>query len=135
MINGHSETQKSEKWGNCCTPKNYIFTCLLNIVSDYNSSMLWSQLLALFAIAQLSLASPRPLAERYTTLRKRHSWDAPPRGWEFHSAPDAGEVIELRIGLRQGRVDELILSLYEVSEPGHQRCVPVCMKRVGIDHL
>ncbi|KAF8912397.1 peptidase S8/S53 domain-containing protein [Mucidula mucida] len=80
--------------------------------------MLWSQLLALCAVA---LASASPLAERYTTLRKRHSWDAPPRGWEFHSIPNAGEVIELRIGLRQGRVDELISSLYEVSEPGHQR--------------
>ncbi|KAF9025365.1 subtilisin-like protein [Hymenopellis radicata] len=31
------------------------------------------------------------------------------RGWEFHSVPAAGEVIELRIGLRQGR------------EPGHHR--------------
>ncbi|KAF9009289.1 hypothetical protein BDZ89DRAFT_1168001 [Hymenopellis radicata] len=81
--------------------------------------MLWSQLLALCAAARFSFGSP--LAERYTTLRKRHSWDAPPRGWEFHSVPDAGEVIELRIGLRQGRVDELISSLYEVSEPGHHR--------------
>ncbi|KAF9014524.1 subtilisin-like protein [Hymenopellis radicata] len=81
--------------------------------------MLWSQLLALCAVAQLSLASP--LAKRYTPLRRRHSWNAPPRGWEFHSVPAAGEVIELRIGLRQGRVDELISSLYEVSEPGHHR--------------
>lgn len=49
----------------------------------------------------------------------KHNWNTIPKGWEFHSLPSADHPIDLRIGLRQHRIDDLIATLYEVSDPFH----------------
>jgi len=71
----------------------------------------------------------------------KHSWPAVPQGWEVHSAPPPDHLINLRIGLKasyklaitivragiefyfqqEGKIDELINHLYEVSDPNHHR--------------
>ncbi|KAK0457859.1 peptidase S8/S53 domain-containing protein [Desarmillaria tabescens] len=83
--------------------------------------MFWSSAVVL-GLTQLCLSTPL-VSKRWDTndLLEKHSWAEVPRGWEWVSKPDPGSVIELRIGLKKDRVDELISSLYEVSTPNHNR--------------
>ncbi len=83
--------------------------------------MFWSTVVIL-GLTQLCLSTPFS-SKRWDTddLLEKHSWVEVPRGWEWVSKPDPESIIELRIGLKQDRVDELISSLFEVSTPNHQR--------------
>ncbi|KAK0203079.1 peptidase S8/S53 domain-containing protein [Desarmillaria ectypa] len=83
--------------------------------------MFWSSAVVL-GLTQLCLSTPLA-SKRWDTddLLEKHSWAEVPRGWEWVSKPDPDSIIELRIGLKQDRVDELISSLYEVSTPNHNR--------------
>ncbi|KAK0444858.1 peptidase S8/S53 domain-containing protein [Armillaria borealis] len=83
--------------------------------------MFWSTIVIL-GLTQLCLSTPLS-SKRWDTddLLEKHSWVEVPRGWEWVSKPDPESIIELRIGLKQDRVDELISFLYEVSTPNHQR--------------
>lgn len=49
----------------------------------------------------------------------KHAWQEVPDGWEVHGAPAPDHPITLKIGLKQSRIDELIKTLYEVSDPLH----------------
>lgn len=51
----------------------------------------------------------------------KHSWGDIPRGWTYHSTPPPDDTFELRIGLKQARIDELIDRLLEISDPNHSR--------------
>ncbi|KAG7444455.1 subtilisin-like protein [Guyanagaster necrorhizus] len=83
--------------------------------------MFWSSALVL-GLTHLCLSTPLT-SKRLDTddLLEKHSWAEVPRGWEWVNKPDPESIIQLRIGLKQDRVDELISSLYEVSTPNHNR--------------
>ncbi|KAF7422431.1 hypothetical protein PC9H_010587 [Pleurotus ostreatus] len=79
--------------------------------------MLWS--LIFLGLVQSSLAAP-PI-KRWDAMAEKHSWTEVPQGWEYHSPAPQGMSFQLRIGLKQDRVDDLIRDLYEVSDPAHHR--------------
>lgn len=49
----------------------------------------------------------------------RHAWVKVPSGWEEHGVPSSDHPITMKIGLKQHRMDELIDTLYQVSDPLH----------------
>ncbi|KIJ54290.1 hypothetical protein M422DRAFT_775435 [Sphaerobolus stellatus SS14] len=63
-------------------------------------------------------ASPLHASESF---QLKHSWEKIPNGWEVHSIPPPDHLINLRIGLKESKIDELIGHLYEVSDPNHPR--------------
>lgn len=83
--------------------------------------MLWLSALVL-VLAQLSAAKPLN-SKRWNDLAVKHAWVEVPQGWEFHSTAPADYLLDMRIGLKQDRIDELISALYEVSDPTHERYV------------
>lgn len=80
-------------------------------------------LLSAFVVALAGLSSAKPLSsKRWNDVSLKHRWVEIPRGWEFHSTPPEDHLLEMRIGLKQDRLEELISSLYEVSDPAHEKC-------------
>lgn len=71
----------------------------------------------------LAQASATPLAKRFEDFSVRHSWNEVPKGWEFHSTPAPDHRFELRIGVNKANPDDLVRTLYEVSDPKHNRHV------------
>lgn len=51
----------------------------------------------------------------------KHAWSQVPGEWEPHSVPAADHPITLKIGLKQSKMDALISTLYEVSDPFHPK--------------
>lgn len=49
----------------------------------------------------------------------KHAWSEVPRGWTYQSTPPSDHVFQLRIGLKQERITDLIDRLAEVSDPDH----------------
>lgn len=80
---------------------------------------LCSSVLLLSAL-QLCLSKP---VKRWDDLQVKHAWVNVPRGWELVGPAPADHKLNMRIGLKQDRLDELISSLFEVSDPTHVRCV------------
>lgn len=80
--------------------------------------MIWSTLLFV-TFAQLCISTP--LSKRWNDLSLKHSWSEVPHGWEHYGPAPPKYTMDLRIGLKQGKLDELISSLYEVSDPTHER--------------
>ncbi|KAJ6568249.1 peptidase S8/S53 domain-containing protein [Mycena vulgaris] len=81
--------------------------------------MLW---LSAFVLGLVQLSVSKPLAsKRWNDVAVKHGWVEAPRGWEFHSTPPADHLLDMRIALKQNKLDELISSLYEVSDPAHER--------------
>lgn len=80
--------------------------------------MYWSKLLVL-ALAQFVLASPH--ARRWDDLAVKHSWTEVPEGWVYHSTPSPSRLLDLRIGMKSHKMDDLITQLYEVSDPKHPK--------------
>ncbi|KAJ7860439.1 peptidase S8/S53 domain-containing protein [Mycena olivaceomarginata] len=79
-------------------------------------------LLSAFVVALAGLSSAKPLSsKRWNDVSLKHRWVEIPRGWEFHSTPPEDHLLEMRIGLKQDRLEELISSLYEVSDPAHEK--------------
>lgn len=74
--------------------------------------------LVLFAVVQLALGSP---VTGFGDFETKHSWNEPPPGWKIHSPAPSDHTINLRIGLKQSRIDDLISHLYEISDPSHER--------------
>ncbi|KAG8716005.1 hypothetical protein FRC09_016123 [Ceratobasidium sp. 395] len=72
--------------------------------------------LSLLALSLLTSASP--LTSDFTT---RHVLHNVPTGWVAVDPAPADHLIEMRIGLKQGRMDELISALEQVSDPSHAR--------------
>lgn len=81
-------------------------------------TMLWTPLIALSLV---HLCASNPLNRRWGDLADKHSWVDIPRGWEYHSAAPADHLFNLRIGLKQDRIDDLIASLLETSDPTHEK--------------
>ncbi|KAJ6616964.1 peptidase S8/S53 domain-containing protein [Mycena sp. CBHHK59/15] len=81
--------------------------------------MLW---LSAFVLGVVQLSVAKPLAsKRWDDVSLKHSWIEVPRGWEFHSTPAEDASLDMRIGLKQNKLEELITSLYEVSDPAHEK--------------
>lgn len=85
------------------------------------ATMFWSSA-ALLALVQLCVANPL-LLKRWDDFGVKHAWAEIPRGWELHGPAPADYTFDMRIGLKQDKFDELVTSLYEVSDPAHERCV------------
>ena len=68
-------------------------------------------------LVSIVLGAPAHLSEPAV----KHAWTQVPDGWEVHSTPDSEHPITLKIGLKQSRIHDLIDTLYEVSDPLHQR--------------
>ncbi|EIW59803.1 subtilisin-like protein, partial [Trametes versicolor FP-101664 SS1] len=81
--------------------------------------MFWSSA-ALLALVQLCVANPL-LPKRWDDFGVKHAWAEIPRGWELHGPAPADYTFDMRIGLKQDKFDELVTSLYEVSDPAHER--------------
>ncbi|KAI0766668.1 subtilisin-like protein [Trametes elegans] len=81
--------------------------------------MFWSSALFL-GLVQLAFGTPL-LSKRWDESRVKHSWREIPRGWELHGAAPADYVFDMRIGLKQDKIDKLISALYEVSDPNHDK--------------
>src|ERR1700732_5616174 len=82
--------------------------------------MIWWSILTLTLVR---LCVSKPLSKRWDNLSVKHSWTEIPHGWEMHGHAPANHSMDMRIGLKQDKLDELISSLYEVSEPAHERYV------------
>ncbi|KAF9448952.1 subtilisin-like protein [Macrolepiota fuliginosa MF-IS2] len=80
--------------------------------------MLWRPVFV-FLLAQL--VSATPLARRWNDFAEKHAWVEIPDGWEVHSEAPSDYTFDLRIGLKQSKMDELIENLMEISDPAHAR--------------
>lgn len=80
--------------------------------------MLWR---SAFILLLTHLATSTPLSRRWTDFAEKHSWVEIPQGWELHSEAPSDYSFDLRIGLKQSKMDELIANLMEISDPTHTR--------------
>ncbi|QRV80026.1 tripeptidyl-peptidase I [Ceratobasidium sp. AG-Ba] len=69
-------------------------------------------LLPLLAFVALTSAS---------SLTTRHVLRRVPSGWTHIASAPGDHLIDMRIGLKQGRMNELLATLTEISDPGHER--------------
>jgi tripeptidyl-peptidase-1 len=81
--------------------------------------MIWFTLFTgTLVFSQLSVATP---FKRWHDFAEKHAWAEIPKGWELYGPAPADHMLNMRIGLKQDKLDELISSLYEVSDPAHER--------------
>lgn len=73
------------------------------------------------ALSLAILAGSSPLNARFDDFSVKHAWVEVPAGWVSTGPAPADHLLDMRIGLKQARLDELISSLYEVSNPTHHR--------------
>ena len=90
---------------------------------------MWSSLLVL-GLVQLG-TSKTPL-KRWDNLALKHAWPEIPLGWEHTAPAPSNYVLELRIGLKQNKVDDLIDNLMEISDPTNPRYI-ACLLFAFID--
>ena len=84
--------------------------------------MFWASQALIFGLAHLAASKPLPSqSKRWDDFGMKHAWDEVPRGWELHGPAPADYTFDMRIGLQQDKFGELVTSLYEVSDPAHQR--------------
>lgn len=79
---------------------------------------LWTSFLAI-AVAQL--VSAKPLSKRWDDVAEKHAWAEIPRGWQHKAPAPADYIFEMRIGLKQDGINDLIGNLMETSDPAHAR--------------
>lgn len=84
--------------------------------------MLWRSTFVLL-LAQLITAGP--LSRRWDDLAEKHSWVETPNGWELHSEAPSTYIFDLRIGLKESKMEQLIETLMETSDPTHARWLPL----------
>jgi tripeptidyl-peptidase-1 len=75
----------------------------------------------LLGLAQFALATP--LLRRWDDITEKHAWVEIPRGWEYEAPAPKDYKFNLRIGLKQDKIDALIANLMETSDPSHARYV------------
>ncbi|GLB43381.1 putative pro-kumamolisin, activation domain [Lyophyllum shimeji] len=80
--------------------------------------MRWSSAVVL---SLLHLCLSKPLSRRWDDIAEKHSWAEIPRGWEYYSDAPADHMFEMRVALKQNRIDDLIANLMETSDPGHRK--------------
>ncbi|KAI8938687.1 hypothetical protein NX059_004554 [Plenodomus lindquistii] len=73
---------------------------------------------ALFVAIAIREALATPIARSPYVVKETHHV---PKGWQKLERSHGGKTIELQIGLKQGRFDELDRHLSEVSDPDHVR--------------
>lgn len=83
-------------------------------------TMIWPALL-LMVLVQECAAKPLSSLGRWNDLAEKHAWAEIPRGWEYESPAPADFPLKMRIGLKQDKIDDLIASLMETSDPNHAR--------------
>ena len=81
--------------------------------------MLWS-LLLVFGLAQLGISDT---LQRWDNFALKHAWQEIPDGWEHIAHAPSNHVLDLRIGLKQDRIDELIDNLMEISDHTNPRYI------------
>lgn len=74
-----------------------------------------------FVLLLAHLVTATPLARRWNDFTEKHSWVQIPKGWELYSEAPSDYTFDLRIGLKQNGMEELIENLMEISDPGHAR--------------
>ncbi|KAG5654208.1 hypothetical protein H0H81_006241 [Sphagnurus paluster] len=79
--------------------------------------MLWSFAIIVGLAAQLVTATP--LTRRWNDVAEKHSWAEVPRGWEYHSTAPPDHMFEMRVALKQNKIEDLIANLMETSDPNH----------------
>jgi tripeptidyl-peptidase I len=77
----------------------------------------------LLVLGLVQLGTSKIHLKRWDNLAVKHSWPEIPRGWEYKAPAPADYVFELRIGLKQDRIDDLIDNLMEISDPSHARYI------------
>jgi len=80
--------------------------------------------LKFFLLLGLTPLSSAKLLRRWDDFAEKHSWPEVPQGWEYRAAAPQDHTFELRIGLKQHRIEELIENLLEISDPSHERFAP-----------
>ena len=81
--------------------------------------MIW---LSAWALAVIPLAAAKPLVSKiWNDFEVKHAWADVPKGWECHGDAPPDHVLDMRIALKQGKLEELISTLYEVSDPTHEK--------------
>ena len=82
----------------------------------------WSfQVLLVFGLAQL--AASKTLLKGWDNFTVKHAWSEKPHGWEHIAPAPSNYTLELRIGLKQNRIDDLIDNLMEISDPANIRYI------------
>lgn len=77
---------------------------------------------SLLFLGLLQLVVSKPLlSKRWDEFDVKHSWVEVPRGWELHGPAPEDYKFNMRIALKQDRFDDLVTSLYEVSNPYHPK--------------
>ena len=92
--------------------------------------MLWSSLLVLGLV---QLGRSKTLLNRWDNLALKHAWPEVPHGWERTAPAPSDYLLELRIGLRQDRIDDLIDNLMEISDPTSSRYIACLLLAFIID--
>lgn len=81
-------------------------------------------LTVLFAFATVPFANlATHLASRWDNMRVKHTWHVAPANWETLGHPPPDTTIDLHIALKPHRETAMTDALYEVSDPGHPKCV------------
>ncbi|GLB42698.1 putative pro-kumamolisin, activation domain [Lyophyllum shimeji] len=81
------------------------------------SPMIWSSAVLLSCL--VPLFASKPLSRRWNEVVEKHSWAEIPRGWEYHSPAPAEYTFDIRLGLKQDKMDDLVANLMETSDPSH----------------
>ncbi|GLB42699.1 putative pro-kumamolisin, activation domain [Lyophyllum shimeji] len=84
------------------------------------ASLVWSLAIALGSV-QLCAASAKLFSRRWEDVAEKHSWVDVPRGWEYVSPAPADYEFDMRVGLKQDKVDDLTATLMETSDPTHAK--------------
>ncbi|KAF8576276.1 subtilisin-like protein [Ramaria rubella] len=83
--------------------------------------MYWvSAVAVILAFSLPAVASPL-INNSTNTFQIKHSRAQVPNGWEIYGDAPPDHLLNLRIGLQESNIDELIRHLLEVSDPSHHR--------------
>lgn len=81
--------------------------------------MVWSSF-CLLALIPLAVAKPL-VSKRWDDFEVKHAWTEVPKGWKCHGPAPPDHVMNMRISLKQDKFDDLVTSLFEVSDPAHEK--------------
>jgi tripeptidyl-peptidase-1 len=88
----------------------------------YSPAFVFPMLLcSIFVLLLAHLVSSASLLQRWGSFAEKHAWVEIPQGWELQSEAPSDYTFNLYIGLKQGKVNDLIANLMEVSDPSHAR--------------
>jgi hypothetical protein len=86
--------------------------------------MRFHPLFVLFIFAIRSLCSlATPFASPWDDVHSKHTWNSVPEDWQNLGYPAADTTVDLHVALKAQGESTLIDALYEVSSPGHPKCV------------